>query len=110
MAFLVTSSRACFDQGQKKRCWVPLLALRGTSATLTPFVSRSYYDPWHFEAIWTNFAIVVEAPASEMGVLILSVSKYIVFHTTGNLGSMDYGRFVTITWNVNRLVVKAPLG
>ncbi len=60
---------ACFEQGQKKRHWVPLFALQGTSATPTPFVSRSYCDPWRFSAIWTNFAIVVEAPASEMGVL-----------------------------------------
>ncbi len=61
---------ACFEQGQNKRRRVPLLALRGTFATLTPFVSRLYCDPWRFSAIWTNFAIVVEAPASEMGVLI----------------------------------------
>ena len=45
------------------------MALRGTSATLTQFVSRSYCDPWRFSAIWTDFAIVVEAPASEMEVL-----------------------------------------
>ncbi len=30
---------------------------------LTRFVSRSYCDPWRFSAIWTDFAIVVEAPA-----------------------------------------------
>ena len=58
---------ACFEQGQKKRRLEPLMALRSTSATLTPFVSRSYCDPWRL-AIWTNFAIIVEAPASEMGV------------------------------------------
>ncbi len=40
-------------------------ASRHFSAMLTvPFVSH----PWRFSAIWTNFAIVVEAPASEMGV------------------------------------------
>ena len=32
-----------------------------------------------------------------------------MFHTIGNLVSKDDGRLVTITWNVDRLVVKAPL-
>ncbi len=65
--FLSLLHGACFEQGQKKRRVEPLMALRSTSATLTPYVSRSYCDPWRFSAIWTNFAIVVEAPASEMG-------------------------------------------
>ncbi len=50
------------------------------------------------------------SPSELKQTFILSVCKYTVFHIIDNLGSMDYGRFVTITWNVNRLVVKAPLG
>ncbi len=47
---------ACFEQGQKKLHRQPLMALRGTSATLMPFVSHSYSDPWCFSAVWTKFA------------------------------------------------------
>ncbi len=119
VAFLVTSqsaiARCLFEQCQKKLRRKPLMALWGTSAMLMPFVSRLCSDPWCFSAIWTNFVIVVEAPASEMGVShssnlrIIFNKKYCTLHlhmthVYHNMKHQDPSKITftsfTTTWNI----------